>query len=152
MAQLTHFTFETRSGGVQTLEVQHYEKEISTEYYTGEPYNKAISGKLRPNFKGARFKYRVKFDVTIQTAEIRSLLNNLITDLVTNEEDHIFVTEGNASFGDFPVVPTDELTSLREYIDTFGKSSVTLEFVDYAVNQRTGGWVETGWVEDGWVE
>lgn len=152
MSQINYFTFVTNSGGEQSIPIQNYNKGHDLEFYTGDAYKTAISGKLRQNTKGVRTVYSLKWSHTVNEDVIKDIVDNIYQDLVTDERTHIFISEGDTADNIVAVVPTENMIYEIEFLDQFGKAPEQLEFITLNLDDLEGGWVETGWVETGWVE
>lgn len=146
---LTHITFNTISGGTQTIALQDYGNNKDIEYW-GEN-DVAISGKIRQNIRGSRGIYSIEYEKCIQQSEYRALYNNIVADL-ENGEDSITISEGQTLASSRVVVPTDQFMQQIEYSNQIGNFVPDMEFTDAGINRLDSRYVETGYVTDGYVE
>lgn len=149
MSQLKEITFYTIAGGEQTVKVQHYESTTDLEFW-GEN-DRAVSGKIRHNLRGARGKYRLSYDHSTEATIYRSVLNNIMADLSSGEES-ITISEGSSLSGARVVVPTEEFRQQLEYVNQISGFMPVMEFVDNGLNRLASRYVDAGYVTGGYVE
>lgn len=102
---------------------------IDPEFYTGDAYNKAISGRLRHNLRGLRTKVTINYDSSLENNLLRNLTNDIVGTLTQAGNDSITFYP-DASKGDsFEVVLEDGYSLLTAYSDTIGNFEPTLEFI-----------------------
>jgi len=126
MSQLSNIGFVTVAGGEQIVTVSSFK--IDTEMvFFNKSFDEAIDGSLRQNVRGTRKKFSLFYDKCIEPSILRSVLNNIVTDLNV---------EGN-NLGSFRIFQGDPLipnlsteifnTSTSIFDQTITEHTVTLD-------------------------
>jgi len=147
---ISRITFNTVSGGQQTLVVQDYQAEIVLEFF-GQAAQ-AVSGKLHPRVRGKRATFRLDYEACLEPGAYRTLFNNITADL-TGGQDEITISEGSDLSNAVVVVPDERTRYLIQATSHIGVFAPSLSFI--AVTQGADSdtrYVESGYVTDGYVE
>lgn len=173
MSEVKYISFNTLSGGQQTLAVQDYEKKAQIEFWNDN--DKALSGKIRQNIRGIYYVFTIEYEKCIQQDEYRELFNNIVSDMYnigdtldwtstdpfwTKSERYwygrrgetITISEGQDFSNSRVVVPTERFKQMIEYSRQIGNFIPDMEFRESTLDVSTGSYVETGYVEPGYVE
>jgi len=101
MSTLKTVSFFTVAGDLQTLKVSSYDVETELLFFN-KAFDEAIDGSLRQNVRGTRKKFSIFYNKCLETSTMRSVLNNIITDLNVEGNDRGSFTffQGTPSFID----------------------------------------------------
>lgn len=80
MSQLTNIGFVTVAGGEQIVTVSSFKVDTEMVFFN-KSFDEAIDGSLRQNVRGTRKKFSLFYDKCIEPSILRSVLNNIVTDL-----------------------------------------------------------------------
>ena len=123
----TNFTGGNVSSTVYNIQVQNFTIDPQDVYWNNNPTDEALSGYLRSNFRGFRAVYTFNFDVSVEPMTIRSLLNDIYVDFVTNGVASIEISMDSGS--NYVDVVPESLRYLIEYTQTIGKFTPSFKFM-----------------------
>ena len=106
----------TSAGGTQSLTVQNYSESNELEFFNS-PFDEAIDGTLRGNFRGFRKKIGITYNMCATPNTYRSICNNIATDLLNGEES---VEVGIDSSSAIEVVLDNGFSNLVQYVNQHG--------------------------------
>ena len=106
----------TSAGGTQSLTVQNYSESNELEFFNS-PFDEAIDGTLRGNFRGFRKKIGITYNMCATPDTYRSICNNIATDLLNGEES---VQVGIDSSSAIEVVLDNGFSNLVQYVNQHG--------------------------------
>tara|TARA_Y100000114_G_scaffold110550_1_gene104173 strand:- start:587 stop:1054 length:468 start_codon:yes stop_codon:yes gene_type:complete len=86
MSTLQTVSFFTVAGDLQTLKITSFDVETQLLFFN-TPFEEAIDGSLRQNVRGTRKKFSIFFNKCLEPGTMRSILNNIITDLNVEGND-----------------------------------------------------------------
>ena len=116
MAKLSNIVVITSAGGTQSLTVQNYSESNELEFFNS-PFDEAIDGTLRGNFRGFRKKIGITYNMCATPNTYRSICNNIATDLLNGEES---VEVGIDSSSAIEVVLDNGFSNLVQYVNQHG--------------------------------
>ena len=116
MAKLTNIVIITNAGGTQTLTVQNYSESDDLQFW-GSPFDEAIDGSLRTNFRNFRRTIGITYNMCTTPNTYNSICNNIATDLLNGEE---YVEVGIDSSSAIEVVLDDGFLNRVEYANQHG--------------------------------
>lgn len=131
----THFSNgNANSGQRYNFDVSNYDINIDPEFYTGDAYNKALSGFLRQNLRGMRTKVSLEYDTNLESNLLFDLTNDLLEAFVNQNADSVTFypdTSKIASNPDdnFGVVLENGYKLLTSYTHTIGNFEPTIELI-----------------------
>jgi hypothetical protein len=140
MAKVSNIVVITDAGGTQTLTIQNYSESDELEFFN-VPFDKAIDGTLRGNFRDFRKKIGLTYNLCTTPDTYRSICNNIATDLLNGAE---FIYIGIDTDNVIRVVLDDGFASRVQYANQHGLFvpkinftafdiglEITLEFEDF---------------------
>jgi len=116
LAKLSNIVVITSAGGTQSLTVQNYSESNELEFFNS-PFDEAIDGTLRGNFRGFRKKIGITYNMCATPNTYRSICNNIATDLLNGEES---VEVGIDSSSAIEVVLDNGFSNLVQYVNQHG--------------------------------
>lgn len=125
----TFFTSGNNNAGQQyAISVQDYSISIDPEFYTGNAFDKAISGRLRQNLRGLRPSIELRYNQSLQENRMRLLFNDLIAAFVTNNAQSVSFYPDGDKLDNFEVV-FDSGSYASRYNSTIGVFEPTISLV-----------------------
>lgn len=134
MAKVTDIKIITDAGGEQTLTVQNYAESDELEFF-GKPFDEAVSGVLRSNFRDFRRKIGITYNLCTTPDVYRSVCNNIATDLINGAE---FVYIGIDTDNAIRVVLDDGFDKRVEYANQHGLFVPKINFIAYNLGLSIG--------------
>lgn len=116
MSKLTNIVIITDAGGTQELTIQNYSESDELEFFN-VPFDEAIDGTLRSNFRDFRRKIGLTYNLCTTPTTYRSICNNIATDLLNGAE---FVYIGIDTDNVIRVVLDDDFASRVQYANQHG--------------------------------
>jgi len=117
------------------INMQNMEIDTVFEDYADAP--QSVGGKLFKRMAGMRDRVRITYDESIQESEWRDLINDIVTDFVTNgvESIEFYPDSDNTTASDKIDVIPEDLSHLASYQDQMGRFQPTLDLV--SVDRKT---------------
>ena len=116
MPKLSQIVIVTDAGGTQTLTIQNYSESDELEFFN-VPFDEAIDGTLRGNFRDFRRKIGLTYNLCTTPHTYRSICNNIATDLINGSE---FIYIGIDTDNLIRVVLDDGFASRVQYANQHG--------------------------------
>ena len=116
MAKVSNIVIITDAGGTQTLTIQNYSESDELEFFN-VPFDEAIDGTLRGNFRDFRRKIGLTYNLCTTPNTYRSICNNIATDLLNGAE---FIYIGIDTDNVIRVVLDDDFASRVQYANQHG--------------------------------
>ena len=116
MPKLSQIVIVTDAGGTQTLTIQNYSESDELEFFN-IPFDEAIDGTLRGNFRDFRRKIGLTYNLCATPDTYRSICNNIATDLI-NGSEFIYIGIDNNNL--IRVVLDDGFASRVQYANQHG--------------------------------
>lgn len=127
MAKVTNIKIITDAGGEQTLTIQNYTESDELEFF-GKPFDEAVSGALRSNFRDFRRKIALTYNLCTTPNAYKSICNNIATDLLNGAE---FIYIGIDTNNVIRVVLDDGFASRVQYANQHGLFVPKINFTAY---------------------
>tara|TARA_Y100000114_G_scaffold140221_1_gene144915 strand:- start:36 stop:500 length:465 start_codon:yes stop_codon:yes gene_type:complete len=86
MSTLQKISFVTVAGGEQVVTVSSFSVETELLFFNKQ-FDEAIDGSLRQNVRGTRKKFSLFYNKCIEPSILKSVLNNIVTDLNVEGND-----------------------------------------------------------------
>ena len=86
MSTLQKISFVTVAGGEQAVTVSSFSVETELLFFNKQ-FDEAIDGSLRQNVRGTRKKFSLFYNKCIEPSILKSVLNNIVTDLNVEGND-----------------------------------------------------------------
>lgn len=134
MAKVTNIKIITDAGGEQSLTIQNYTESDELEFF-GKPFDEAVSGALRSNFRDFRRKIGITYNLCTTPDVYRSVCNNIATDLINGAE---FVYIGIDTDNAIRVVLDDGFAKRVEYANQHGLFVPKINFIAYNLGLSIG--------------
>jgi hypothetical protein len=116
MAKISNVIVITDAGGTQQLTIQNYAESDELEFFN-TPFDEAIDGTLRSNFRDFRKKISLTYNLCTTPDTYRSICNNIVADLTSGKE---FVYIGIDTNNVIRVVLDDGFASRVQYANQHG--------------------------------
>lgn len=116
MPKVSNIVIITDSGGTQTLTIQNYSESDELEFFN-VPFDEAIDGTLRSNFRDFRRKIGLTYNLCTTPDIYRSVCNNIATDLINGAR---FIYIGIDTNSAIRVVLDDGFASRVQYANQHG--------------------------------
>ncbi len=116
MPKVSNIVIITDSGGTQTLTIQNYSESDELEFFN-VPFDEAIDGALRSNFRDFRRKIGLTYNLCTTPDIYRSVCNNIATDLINGAR---FIYIGIDTNSAIRVVLDDGFASRVQYANQHG--------------------------------
>tara|TARA_R100001463_G_scaffold123371_1_gene180061 strand:+ start:176 stop:643 length:468 start_codon:yes stop_codon:yes gene_type:complete len=133
MSTLQTISFVTVAGDLQKLTVNGYSVENRLLFFNKE-FDEAIDGSLRQNVRGMRRVYSVFYNKCIEPSTLRSILNNIITDLNVegNNRESFKLFQGDVVFID----DSSEVWSTSSQVfDEYGIDEINVTLDDATIHR-----------------
>lgn len=127
MPKLSQIVIVTDAGGTQTLTIQNYSESDELEFFN-VPFDEAIDGTLRGNFRDFRRKIGLTYNLCTTPDTYRSICNNIATDLI-NGSEFIYIGIDNDNL--IRVVLDDGFASRVQYANQHGLFIPKINFSAY---------------------
>lgn len=127
-----------------------YEIVIDPLFYTGSPYDPALSGFLRQNFRGYRPRISISWERNIEASDIRTLRNNIMSSFATDNDDFIYFYPDASAADKFKVVLDEGNVDRTQYSHTVGRYSSSINLISlYPINSDNPDGITTipAWLE-----
>jgi hypothetical protein len=134
LAKVTNIKIITDAGGEQSLTIQNYTESDELEFF-GKPFDEAVSGALRSNFRDFRRKIGITYNLCTTPDVYRSVCNNIATDLINGAE---FVYIGIDTDNAIRVVLDDGFAKRVEYANQHGLFVPKINFIAYNLGLSIG--------------
>lgn len=127
MAKISNVIVITDTGGTQQLTIQNYAESDELEFFN-TPFDEAIDGTLRNNFRDFRRKIGITYNLCTTPDTYRSICNNIAADLTSGKE---FVYIGIDTNNAIRVVLDDDFASRVQYANQHGLFVPKINFKAY---------------------
>lgn len=117
------------AGTRYVFNISDYNIRIDPEFYTGDAYNKAISGFLRQNLRGLRTKISIEYESSLEASLLTDLTNDLVTALADNNNDSVDFLPDASKTDSFAVVLESGYSLVTNYNSTVGNFEPTIELI-----------------------
>lgn len=136
MSTLQKISFVTVAGGEQVVTVSSFSVETELLFFNKE-FDEAIDGSLRQNVRGTRKKFSLFYDKCLEPSTLRSILNNIVTDLNVEgnnldsfkifQGDPLIINNSTEVFNTSTVVFDDDVTQHTVVLD-----DATIHQIEYS--------------------